>query len=250
MVMKTQKISRVAKGGIALALIGAMWSVFFNSTCPACQTAAVGIGMRYLGIVGVCYYGVLGLLSLKREGRSFVTSGILAACGVHLVLVTYLLRNHIACLPCIVAAIGAFVAGVAVLCDESFNRKIHIWAFAAAFSFALVFAVLQTRAQDKIRFSAANSLLQELASQNRFSSSQDSTLLIVFTRDGCHFCEQFKSDYQPVLKKRLGDKLKIEYRRAPNNLPTPSFIVIGANTETLIGLPSISSFERTLARTS
>jgi hypothetical protein len=68
--------------------------------------------------------------------------------------------------------------------------------------------------------------------------------LLVFTRAGCRYCEEFDEEVLPVLVREFGDALVVERRAAPAGLPSPTIIVGGRERSVFPGLPPTSELRQ------
>jgi len=245
--MNDKNLWKLARASILVAVAGSIWATISMNSCAACRGAASAIGTHYLGVLGACFYGALALLMFFRQPGRLAKWGIFFACGVHLVLVGILHREHLLCVPCLLTASAALIAGLTLLASDDFRWKVHTVPFFTAFGLTLALATMQAKAQQQARLSDANALLVRTQAGN-IAVANGKLRLIVFERKGCHYCEQFEQSYLPVLKQRFGAALEVEVRPAPADLPTPSFVLAGRQQQAIVGLPSLQEIQQALEK--
>lgn len=231
--------SRVAQAGILIALAGSLWAAVAGVGCDSCERAKAAIGGVNLGVVGLSYYGAL-LLVLVRRGESRLSrAAILAAVGVHLVLVVFLMRLEVFCPACLLTACGAALAGTAVIARKDFDLRRNFWPLPTAAVMTLALVTWQQRAQAIAWQAQGDQLLAEVLHEN-IQVPADQVRLLVFVRPGCKYCERFEREIVPKLTNHFGNALTMENRPAPEGLPTPTVIILGRENHALVGMPRFS----------
>jgi hypothetical protein len=146
-----------------------------------------------------------------------------------------------------VTAAAAMIAGLAVVCSDHFTWKTSSLPFFAAFLLALCVTTIQAKAQERERATSAHAFLADVLKTNGPVANR-TVRLVVFTRTGCHYCDKFEQEFLPFLQKRFGAALEVERHMAQNQLPTPSFIILGTRRETLVGLPKLEVLQDAITR--
>jgi hypothetical protein len=235
--------------GLATALSGSLWALL-SEKCTACSQSAELVGGLNLGAIGGGYYALLliaALVSLGRrpgEGSSaesrLVRGGILFAGGVHLTLVTMLLRNRIFCPPCLLTAAGAFIGAFAVLALD----PRHL----ARVTLLVALIAVMTYGGTKIlrHFAATTSEIEATRAERLLLREQSPppdgrARMVVYEWPSCHFCMAFRARVLPPLRKEFGSRLALEERKAWKGMAVPTVIVLGQRNSRLIGYHPLGS---------
>ena len=118
---------------IAVCLAACIWALLGSAGCSACGGLEWLAGGADLAALGAFGYGMLLLAGLylatgggdtpaEERLAAMVRTGMLAAAGIHFVLLLLLLKERLFCPPCVLAGAGA-LAGVLVVLLQSRRPK-------------------------------------------------------------------------------------------------------------------------------
>ena len=222
--------------GLAVSLAGSLWSLLAGERCARCSRAAQIIGGVNLAAIGAAYYALLLAAAYAGSAR-LVFDGAFAAAGVHLALVSLLLRYRLACPPCLITAAGAWVASAAALAIDP-RSALHAVILAPV---AVVAAedgtrVLRRQARIRSRQEAEKATRQIL---EEGPAPPDGVRMVVYRRPDCRFCEQFEKEILPALHQEFGERLNVEERLAWKRLATPTLVLVGRRATYYAGLPKL-----------
>lgn len=243
---------------ILSAFGGSVWAMVAHG-CNSCERASDLVSGLNLGLIGALFYGALFLVSLWGSGllsrraaegtpaspRAFgVGPWVAVAAGVHAALVLFLVRNRIVCPPCLFTAASVWVAAAILLFAG--NRRAVVAGLAVVSAAAGYFVVRGLKPPDEFWKHRAAIKIAQKVRQEKGTPATGQATLTAYMRPGCHRCDQFEKVVLPLLRKEFPKELAVELRPAPNNINTPTVIILGAK-DTIFD--SLHSTEDVLAAT-
>ena len=233
---------------IALSLCGAIWASIVGTECADCRAAGAMLHFGYLNlaIIGSVFYALL-LGAMCAKGMNVWTlRGIFIAAGVHLILLVVLLRQRLLCPPCLITALGAFAAaGLAWAHGKATGASNAAFALPLAAVLTLVAVVSEQQIAVRKNERLVRDLIVNLRKEPE--TTEGETRLIIYTRPHCPFCTKLKSDVLPRALAQV-QKVHVEERDAPKNLPTPTLIILGSQNSHFLGLPKQEDLVDSLRR--
>jgi len=210
------------------------------------------LGGISLAPLGVLFYGGLLLAIIQNGPTRHVCWAVVAAAGVHVVLLALLVLAGTTCPPCVVTACGAGLMLLSVyLVDGSLFRRGVV--LVAAFALPLVITI---KAMDTEALEGKTST--ELRDRALFAAWALAQLdpplhgkpvrIVVYRRRGCPSCRKFEAAVVPVIRGQFGRTTDIQYRPAWEQLPTPAVTVAGASGAELFLDPSVAQLREAVAR--
>jgi hypothetical protein len=239
-----ERYGKIVRFGVVLALSGALWASFGHDGCRACRQASETIRFPHIGFIGIMFYGALtGLLFSKKHNAPFVSWLVFAALGAHIVLVTFLLRLGTFCPACFLAAAGAALAAFGCLMRSDFAFRRDGWTLPLA-AVATILLIHQGQKVQRLEDAQqGQALLNEILKQ-QIAVADGSARIIVYVRTNCLHCASFKTNCLPILHSAFTNRLTVEIRNAPDNLPTPTVLVLGSKPTYLVGNQPCTTFRR------
>lgn len=207
---------KLLSAGLTLqaALAGLAATLDWTSSCGACRTDGLS-----LGLVGFGFYAVLLLAALVAGPTRLVFGGIFFGFGVHVMLAAQMMTSGLGCVVCYTAAANsALLAGLSV-CMERRNL--------ARAAVILPWAVLLILAWNPTGPSP---------------SEPARVRLDVYTQPDCGYCEELEENVLPGIESEFGNRLRV-VRRGADELPalrmTPTLVVTGSDgtARAIEGLP-------------
>src|SRR5579862_2475275 len=208
---------------LLFALGCSAWTLFRDSACASCDGAAALVHGPGLAILGVLYYSALLLIALAKGPHPVVFGGTLLAAGVHVGLVSLLLRSKLFCPSCIGAALSAGLACVGALrCHPASLYRASVLVPAAA----LAIQSWGLFGGAGLSGASATSQRQETADLEIALSAPEagSVRMLVYTRPDCGYCRELERRVLPELLGEFGPHLGVERRSAERlpGIPTPT----------------------------
>ena len=244
---KGRVLTSAILGLVGLAFCGTIWAWVVAEGCGSCRAAGPIIGGGALAPLGVGFYGGLLLFGLVlRRARVFYV-GLLGAASVHLVLLLVLYQHGVFCGPCILVGGSAILAAGLSLWADPDN-------LAGGSIILPLGAVIAQGALLAVGYLPPSSVTQQrLAESARLPQSLEESIpgtarLLVFTRAGCGFCDEFEEDILPELVREFSDRLEVSRESAPTSLPTPTIVISGEVRSVFPGLPPISDLRDAILR--
>ena len=219
-------------------LLASLWMAAYPRGCRRCAATSALSGSLPVPWVGAGFYAVLTAAVLMDAGN-VVWLGLLAACGSHLALASILLRDRIACYPCIGIAMLAWLAlGLAWARPGWNGAGIEMLVLPASSAAALLAITLATRLAWYESQDTVIKLASGLAAEP-FTGGEGRARLIVYRRTDCPLCIFFRNAVRPVVAEEFGDALEIEERDAASlKVAVPLFFVTGLTQIALLGVPT------------
>lgn len=232
-------------GLLALACAGSLWAWLGGSGCDACSSVRDFFpGSRSLAPLGTLFYGTLLAWGVLRGGSRLFYGSLMLAASAHLVLLVALYDRGIACAPCLLVGGAAILAaGLSMKVDrENLARGSVLLPLGALLTQALFFSLTEPGPRG-----LPESFTRSLRAESPPPESPSQAELLVFSRAGCRYCEEFEEDFLPKLQERFGDRLALRRERAPAGLPTPTFVIQGliqgAQRRVFPGLPPLEELQ-------
>jgi hypothetical protein len=233
---------------VLIALGASVWAWVSQHSCASCGASATLLGGFELAPVGCAYYGVLvlfagaALFTGKRLALSLLGIGLLVAGAIHAVLLVLLLKNGVLCPPCLVTG-GAALAGAVgtLVLTPSLRRAALILVPAAALVTFGAARWARNTAPDPVREGrrAAALVLSE-----KVNVPTGAARMVLFVKDGCSHCAQFRGDVVNPLVKELGAGLQIEERAAWRGMMTPTTVVMGREAFLFVGAKPLADVRK------
>lgn len=251
----------------AVCLAGTFWAHAARDTCDSCGAANDLLGgTGALSLLGVVFYSALlaaasfsltRLSRAERHDRAASTSGsaagrlrfvllpavgMLAAAGVHLALGVLLVRNHIACPPCILTAVAALVGATGVLVsqrEQAVRGLIIVGLMFVATTGAA--KILRPGGDFWTHRAAVRAAQSVLAATPRLPAG--SSRIVAYIRPGCPHCEHYAREVLPPVQSSNAGHLQTETRLAPGRLKTPTVVVLGAVNTVFDGCPTTQDLQ-------
>ncbi|MCC2668541.1 MAG: hypothetical protein K0Q72_1012 [Armatimonadetes bacterium] len=241
-------------GGMAVALGASLWALAGTEACSACLRSASLAGDLNLAAVGTGFYllllvagGIWAIRNKERLGEARVpwllASGVLAATGVHVMLLGLLLKNRILCPACLVTAAGALVAFGALLAGDRANlrRAMIVVPLMAAVTFG---GTRFLRGRSQSDFLRQGKIAAYTVFEEKRAVPRGQAVLVVYVRPTCHVCSEFKQQVLAALGKEFPGQVTIEERRAWKGLATPTTVVLGNRNSLFIGYEDVAGLRQ------
>lgn len=225
--------------GLAMALVMLTGPV----ACQECLAGAARISRLNFGAIGAIFYlGLLAALNVPQMARPAASALFLAA-GAHLGLMSLLYRFEVACPLCLATGLGVTLGAVLLTAVSPGFRRTAGW-FALLGFLGVNVAVAADRLIDlHQRESALSSAIEE--ARRRFTPADGRVALVVFNRDGCPACREFREVYVPRISRDFGPTVAVSFREAPARIPTPTMVVL-PGTAVFVGNPEYPALRTTL----
>lgn len=234
-------------GLVATALGGALWAWLGAPDCGSCGGTRQLLGGLTLAPLGAGFYGVLLALGAAFGGSRLFFSGLLVAASAHVVLLFALYQHGVFCGPCILAG-GAAILGAAFSFwadPDNLARGSVLLPVGAVLSHAAVFAMgfLRPPGMDE-----AIATLPPPTLEAKTEAKPGMARLLVFTREGCRYCDLFEQDVLPDLLREFSGRLGVSREQAPASLPTPTIVISGEERTVFPGLPPVAQLRDAILR--
>ncbi len=226
-------------GLVAVALGGSLWAWIDGSECGACGGAREILGGKSLAPLGAGFYGILLALGACSGRSRLFFSALLVAGSVHVVLLLALYQRGIYCGPCGLVG-GAAILGAAISFRadaDNLARGSVLVPLGAILTQAALFATATFQAPAVAEAVTARS---EAGQEARAGAKPGTARLLVFTRAGCRYCDEFEEDVLPELLQEFSGRLEVARDQAPASLPTPTIVISGAARTVFPGLPPVA----------
>lgn len=234
-------------GLVALALGGALWAWLGAPDCGSCGGAREILGGLTLAPLGAGFYGVLLALGASFGRSRLFYSGLLVAASAHVVLLLALYQHGVFCAPCILVG-GAAILGAALSCwadPDNLARGSVLLPVGAVLSHAAIFAMGFLRAPG---VEEAITSLSPPGLEAKAAARPGMARLLVFTREGCRYCDEFEQDVLPELLREFSGRLGVDREQAPASLPTPTIVISGHERTVFPGLPPVAQLRDAILR--
>ena len=234
-------------GLVGLAFVGSLWAWMSRADCGACRTGGALAWGAELAPLGVGFYGGLLLFGLLFGPSRVLYIGLLGAASVHVVLLLVLYQQGILCSPCVLVGGAAILAaGLSFWADpDNLARGSVILPLGAVIAQGALLAVgyLPPSDVEEQRLAQSPGMSEKLKEPKRGTAR-----LLVFTRAGCGYCDEFEEDVLPKLLQEFSGRLEVGREPAPASLPTPTIVISGAARSVFPGLPPISDLRVAIHR--
>ncbi len=244
---KDKILFSVMLGLVAIALGGSLWAWIGAATCGACAGARDLLGGVSLAPLGAIFYGVLLALGIFIGRARLFFSGLLLASAAHAVLLILLYQRGVFCSPCLLVG-GSVVLGAALSFwadADNLARGSVLLPVGAIFTHAAIFAIgfLQPHGQD-----VAVASLPRPHTEAKDAAKPGTARLLVYTRSGCRYCDEFEDQVLPELLREFSGRLEVGREQAPASLPTPTIVISGLERTVFPGLPPIAQLRDAILR--
>jgi hypothetical protein len=224
---EVRRIPRLQAGLVLLQLCFALLAAGLDlaQACGACSTdGSFHLIVAVAGVLG--YAALLGMTRMRRT--SLFTTGVFVATGVHAALGSVLIAQGTLCPPCIASLAVAAVLTVLVVRHQSVARSRTLLPAIALSGAAtvLLFVMLPGPAHAQ---SAELPTRRQMVTQLRTEGTTESTL-DVYEAVHCPYCQDFRTDYLPLLEADYQGRLAIRFhdaRAAGWVKRTPTFVLDG-----------------------
>lgn len=242
---KERLLFGVLLGLLAVALAGSAWAWTREGQCGSCGGARDLVGGRSLAPLGVSLYSGLLILGAFFGRSRILFSGLLLAGSAHAVLLILLTQRGIFCGPCTLVGGAAILGGVLSFFIDPVNlaRGSLLMPIGAILTHAALFAL---GAFHHPGGEAGPGSIPEVAALAEPTATPGTASLLVFTRHGCPYCDEFEEKVLPELLREFGERLVVERRPAPIGLPSPTLVVSGAARTVFPGLPPIAELRKAI----
>jgi hypothetical protein len=231
---------------IGLCAIFSLWSWIYSDACSSCSQVKRAVGGLRIAEIGASYYCALFLVGVLAPLAEVPWQiGVFAATGVHLALLGILAQSKSICLPCVAAAISAFMASIFSIASS--GRAFPGWPMAAipgGVLFALLVIVPASKLfPSRLRDSAYKVAAKVLAENVVIAPGH--VRMVVYVRQNCPACSFYKTVLRQSLEGDFGEAVSIEERDAGReNVATPLYVISGS-IDILAGeLPTESAYDR------
>ena len=219
-------------------LLTSLWMAAYPRGCSRCTATSTLSGSLPVPWVGAGFYALL-TAAVLLDARDLVWIGLLAASGAHMALAFILLRNRIACYPCLAIAATAWLAlGLEWARLGWTGTRIEILALPAVFIAALLVMSQSSRLASSESQNTVITLAKQVAAE-LFPGGEGRARLVIYSRKDCPLCIFFRNAVLPGIAEEFGDALKIEERDAASlAVAVPIFFVSGLTHVALLGVPT------------
>jgi hypothetical protein len=222
-------------GACALSVTGSLWAAIIPSQCGTCQRASELAGGFNFAVLGVAFYTQLMTVLVLRGSPRYVSSCILLAAGVHLVLTALLLSFRVLCPPCLLTAAGALaMMGASLAMDpKNFRRAAVILPAAMVLTAIALYALSALDSKERIK--QIRIALDREAKEPPVPVGR--VRLLVYFRPTCHFCRELDANVMPLIR----------YRTPWKGLRTPTLLVRGQRRTHIVGLPTVDELREAIS---
>lgn len=235
------------RAALGLAVVLSLWLTAFAASCTSCSGVAMLVGGLPLAPAGLALYSALlaAWLVLPAALTPALPFILAVAAGLHLALLTLLLRSRHRCIPCL----GVAVAVLAALALADALHPVASTALGAVVVACLVvarwvFGLSRERLDLQLHDGALRLARTTLAEMVAPGDGQ--VRLVVYKRRGCLACSYYDMTIRPRLLEEFGDALVIEERRPAGGqlVITPMFVVRGSTDFLVVELGGEPMLER------
>ncbi len=237
----------VVLGLVAIALGGSLWAWIGAATCDACAGARELLGGVSLAPLGAIFYGVLLALGIFIGRARLFFSGLLLASAAHAVLLVSLYQHGVLCSPCILVG-GSVVLGAALSFwadADNLARGSILLPVGGVLTHAAIFAMgfFRPPGLEEVALS-----LPPAGLESKDAAKPGTAKLLVFTRAGCRYCDEFEEKVLPELLREFSGRLEVGREQAPASLPTPTIVISGLERTVFPGLPPLAQLRDAILR--
>lgn len=237
----------IVLGLLAVALGGSLWGWIGSSPCRACAGARELLAGASLAPLGAIFYGLLFVLGAFIGRSRLFFSGLLLAASAHVVLLILLFQRGVFCSPCLLVG-GSVVLGAALSFwadADNLARGSVLLPVGAVLTNAAIFAVGLFQPLGTAEALAA---LPKPQAEMSAGHKQGTAKLLVFTRSGCRYCDEFEDEVLPQLLREFSGQLEVARELAPASLPTPTIVISGETRTVFPGLPPLAELREAVLR--
>lgn len=234
-------------GLVAVALGGSLWAWIGPSACKACAGARELLAGASLAPIGTVFYGLLFVVGTILGRARLFFSGLLLAGSAHVVLLTLLYQRGVFCSPCLLVG-GSVVLGAALsfwVDVDNFARGSVLLPVGAVLTHAAIFAMGFIQPPSTAEALAA---LPDASAESSPALKPGTAKILVFTRSGCRYCDEFEDLVLPELLREFPGRLDVGREPAPASLPTPTIVISGQARTVFPGLPPLADLREAIVR--
>lgn len=237
----------VVLGLVAVALGGSLWAWIGSSTCKACAGARELLAGANLAPLGAIFYGVLFALGTFIGRSRLFFSGLLLAASAHVVLIVLLYQRGVFCSPCLLVGVSVVLGAALSFWADADNlaRGSVLLPIGAVLTNAAIFAMGFLQPPGTAEALAA---LPKPQAETSAAPKPGTAKLLVFTRSGCRYCDEFEDQVLPELLREFSGRLEVGRELAPASLPTPTIVISGAARTVFPGLPPLAELREAVLR--
>jgi hypothetical protein len=232
---------------VGAALAGSIWAWLDVGSCGTCGSARDLLGGRSLAPIGVAFYGALMLAGLTFGRTRVFFSALLLAAATHVVLLLSLVQHGVFCWPCILTGASAILgAGLSFWADtDNLARGSVLLPIGALVAHTALFTMGLLR---PLRIDDVVAAVPTSERSTKTEAREGTARLLVFTRSGCRYCDEFEQDVLPELLREFSGRLDVSREQAPESLPTPTIVISGQERSVFPGLPHIARLRDAILR--
>lgn len=234
-------------GLVAVALGGSLWAWIGPSACKACMGARELLAGASLAPIGTVFYGLLFAVGTILGRSRLFFSGLLLASSAHVVLLILLYKRGVFCSPCLVVG-GSVVlgAGISFWADvDNFARGSVLLPVGAVLTHTAIFGAGFFQQPSTAEALAA---LPDATAESSATLKPGTAKILVFTRSGCRYCDEFEDLVLPELLREFPGRLEVGREPAPASLPTPTIVISGEARTVFPGLPPLADLRKAVLR--
>jgi hypothetical protein len=213
---------------LALAAAASLWLVLFRASCAQCGRAHLLAGALPLDRIGAIFYTALLFVPLPVAGAL-----LWPAAGAHLGLLAILAREAIVCVPCLLAALGAWLALHFVGPSLSWMVGLPLFIGGAAAAWIAI-PWFRRRACER-----SSVLARQLAEETlKKAAPTGGARVTVWKRAGCPACLFYEAIFKPALLQDYEGAVTLDERDASRlAIVTPLILVAGNSSTLILSLP-------------
>ncbi len=188
-------------------------------------------GSPKLNLIGFVFYSIsLGVLFFGHfSDLVFLT--VSAALGLHLALLTILLRASVFCWTCVTVALLNLTATGSLFYKFLELRWVSFLVVVLTYVLGLYLVKwLRVQMQLNSMEASVNHAIAYLSKKENKNQLTGKNTLIIFSRENCSPCEQYKEEILPEVVSQLEQtemRIKIEVVSSDSGTATPSALVVG-----------------------
>ncbi len=242
MMQRVDKLVVLAAAGVALAV--SVLTAVYPEACTECLVASFVVRSVSFSWLGVVFYGALIAVAVLPRWRRLGFPALGFAAGTHGVLLYALYQHEHWCWLCVTAATAVGVAFLWMLARQAQEWGLMlIWlGIGTLTSLALIEA--GEMYDDHLRTLAVVAATEDAEAHVRPGPGQ--AALVVYLRPGCHHCEVFEKEDLPRVRAEFGDSVLVALREPPEDLPSPTVMVLPGPAAVFLGRPELEQLRAAL----
>lgn len=232
---------------VGAALAGSLWAWLGVGSCGSCGSARELLGGRSLAPIGVAFYGALMVAGLAFGRSRIFFSALLLAAATHAVLLLSLVQHEVLCWPCILIGASAILGAALSFWADADNLGLG----SVLLPIGAVVAHTALFAMGLLRPVGIDDVVAAIPTPERSTKAEareGNARLLVFTRSGCRYCDEFEQDVLPKLLREFSGRLDVSREPAPASLPTPTIVISGQERSVFPGLPPVERLRDAILR--